>query len=202
MIQATPSKKVPLLNADIEDSNAASPEIRSASTRSAISLDNEDDGFRERKQGHKLFFVCCDTKRAVLWLNTIELMLNIFILTAAVMSDRAKAEGYNRAMIVRGCGMFVTFTTLLGAYWYSKSIVLVGLVHTCYQLTVAVFKITRFNWDGGYNEESELEVLLPIIWNSLLFYAEGMFISEVNDGIMSSQTYKRREMYSCCCDIL
>ena len=138
MIQATPSKKVPLLNPDIEDSNAASPEIRRPSTRSAISLDNnEEDGLPERKQGHKLFFVFCDTKRAVLWLNTIELMLNIFILTTAVMSDRAKAEGYNKAMIVRGCGMFVTFTTLLGAYWYSKSIVLVGLEHTCYQLPTA-----------------------------------------------------------------
>lgn len=198
MIKATPSKK-PLLNAEIEDSNAASSEDKI--TTSAITMGNDEEGVRETKKGHKLFFICCDTKRAVLWLNTIVLLLNIFIITAAIVqSDRAKAEGYTQAMIVRGCGLFVTFTTILGAYWYSKSIVLVGLVFTCYHFTVSIFKISRYNWDGGYNEEGKLAVILPVIWNSLLFYAEGMFISEINDDTMSAETYKRREKYSCCCN--
>mmetsp|Transcript_12175 Transcript_12175/g.26267 ORF Transcript_12175/g.26267 Transcript_12175/m.26267 type:complete len:129 (+) Transcript_12175:1898-2284(+) len=127
-------------------------------------------------------------------------MVNIAILTAAVVSDRERAEGYTQEIIVRGCGMFVTFTTLLGAYWYSKSIVLVGLAFTTYQLTVAVFKCARYNWDGGYNEDGLMDVIVPAVWYTLLFYAEGVFISEVNDGIMTPETYKRRERYSCCCN--
>ena len=128
-------------------------------------LDNEKEGLRERKKAHRIFFVCCDTERTVLWLNTIILLLNMFKLTAAIMqSDRARSEGYTKAkaMIVSGCDMFVTFT-LLGAYWYSKSIIHVGLVHTCYQLTVPVFKVTRYNWERGYNEDGKLEVMLPVM---------------------------------------
>mmetsp|Transcript_19434 Transcript_19434/g.41556 ORF Transcript_19434/g.41556 Transcript_19434/m.41556 type:complete len:204 (+) Transcript_19434:205-816(+) len=202
MIKAAPSKKQPLLNAGTNKSNAATHENRRDAV-SVITIENEETkvGVRERKKGHKFFFVCCDTKRAVIWLNTLILMVNVFTLTAAVVqTDRVKADGYVQAIIVRCCGMFVTFTTLLGAYWYSKSIVLVGLAFTCYQLTIAVFKCARYNWNGGYNEDGPLDVIVPAVWYTLLFYAEGAFISEVNDGIMSAETYKRRERYSCCCN--
>lgn len=191
-------KKQPLLSAQLMDeidkkNKASSPSDKS--TLSVITLD-EDESF-EKKKGHKLFFFCCDSKRAVIVLNTIVLMVNIMALTVAI---RRAAEGYEKAIVVRSCGMFVTITTILGAYWYSKTVVLVGLAFTCYMLTVAIIKVARHNWDGGYNEDGPLDVIVPVFWHALIFYAEAVFISECNDGIMSPETYKRRERYSCCCN--
>mmetsp|Transcript_54041 Transcript_54041/g.114773 ORF Transcript_54041/g.114773 Transcript_54041/m.114773 type:complete len:191 (-) Transcript_54041:162-734(-) len=189
-----------MLDAEIDMSNAASSESESAS-KCAITKDGNEEKGHERKKGHKMFFVCCDTKRAVISLNTIMLMVNVFTLTAAIVgTDHVKTEGYARAVVMRSCGMLVTFTTILGAYWYSKSLVTVGLLFTCYLLTVAIVEAARYNSNSGYNEDELLKVLVPTIWYSLVFYAEGTFISEVADGIMSAETYKRRERYSCCCN--
>mmetsp|Transcript_22871 Transcript_22871/g.39127 ORF Transcript_22871/g.39127 Transcript_22871/m.39127 type:complete len:203 (+) Transcript_22871:288-896(+) len=199
MFTSKPSKK-PLLNAEIEDPNAALPKTRQPKREVAVgNEEEEEEGVRERKLGHKLFFCCCDTKRAVLWLNITFLLLNIFTFTAAIArKDVERAEGFTQGMIMRGCFMFVTFSTILGAWWYSKTIVLVGLIFTTYQLTVAVMKASKYDWNGGYNEDGELEVILSLIWNMLLFYAEGAFIWELNDGIITAETYKRRERYCCC----
>lgn len=219
MFKAKPSKE-PLLNLDAEvgDSDDAAPPSNRVASRRKPRLTAEIDAAHVAsstpgrtavppgdaaeeipKQGHKLFFVCCDTKRAVVWCNTLVFLLNVFTLTGAVMSDKARAEGYAQALIVRGCGMFVVLTTIFGAYTYSKGVVLVGLLFTCYHLTLAILHAAQYSWDGGYNEQGKLEVILPVLWNSLLFYAEGMFISEVNDGIMTKETYKTREKYICCC---
>ena len=131
MVEPTPSKK-PLLNADIEYSNPM-PRLPKTEALQAPLYWTMRGGLSKRKKGHMFFFVCCDTRRAVLCLNTTMLLLNMSTLTAAVMQlDCVKAEGYMKVMIVRGCGMFVPFTTLPRAFWYSKSIVIVGLTHTCY----------------------------------------------------------------------
>lgn len=173
------------------------------STTSAITMDVDGDQVREKKEGHKFFLICCDTKRAVLYLNSIVLLLNIFTLAVAVSkavsNDDPTADGFVKAIIIRSCGLFVTFTAILGAYWYSKSLVSVGLLFTCYQLTVATIGLARYNWTGGYNEDGKLEVLLPAVWYALMFYAEAAFVSEVHDGVMNHETYQRREKYSCCC---
>ena len=124
---------------------------------------DDDNVVREKKQGHKFFFLCCDTKRAVIFLNTAILLLNLFTFTAAAVQVDPETEGFYRAMVVRACGMFVTFSTLLGAYWYSKSVVLVGLIFTCYQLTAAIIKTVRYDWGLGseYNEDSKIQIVSP-----------------------------------------
>ena len=165
------------------------------------SAENEEPFIgREKKKGHKFFFFCCDSKRAVIWLAMPMFMLNLMALTLGAVRGDPSMEGYVQAMVVRGCGMFVMFTTILGAWWYNKIIVLVGLLFVCYQLTMAIIGISKYDWQSDYNEDGKLEILLPLVWNVLLFYAEAVFISEVNDGIMSDETYKRREKYSCCCN--
>jgi len=209
MIKAKPTKE-PLLDADAGNSTEgkkwsqtpilnAEIEIDEAAFAKALRDDDEDEDAREEKRGHKLFFVCCDTKRAVVWLNTAVLLLNVFTLTGALVRRDEWTEGYQQALIVRVCGMCVTLATLFGAYSYSKSVVLVGLAFTAYRLTVAVLGVAQHDWRGGDNEKTELQVLLPLLGNVLLFYAEAMFVLEVNDGIMSKETYKSREKYVCCC---
>ena len=155
------------------------------------------------KLGHKFLFVCCDTKRAVIILTSITILLNSLTFSSAMIKyDGTNAEGFNGAMVMLGCGIFVTFCALLGAFWYSKSVVAVGLLYTTYQLTMDIIGISKYDWSssgGGDDGGGKLAVLLPLIVNALIFYAEAMFISEVNDGIMSKGTYKARERYSCCC---
>ena len=160
--------------------------------------------FRGGKLGHKFLFVCCDSKRAVVVLTSTMLLLNGLVIASAVIEHGGQgAEGFVNAMVMHACGMFVTFCVLLGAFWYSIHVVVVGLVYAAYQLTVGIIRITRYDWDGGGDGDTgKLVVLLPFVMNALIFYAEAVFISEVNEGIISADTYKERERYSCCCNWL
>lgn len=160
---------------------------------------------KEKKKGHKFLFFCCDSKRAVIILNTFMCVLSSFVFTMALLnrdnsssSNDNDISAYKQAMIMQGCGIFITFATILGAFWYSISVVCVGLLFTTYQLTMGIIKMTKFHWTYA-DTNSIVGVLLPIAINILLFYAEGLFISEISDGIMSDETYIKRERHSCCC---
>lgn len=216
MFNKKSSKKEPLLNAEIEDSNArASETIKSASavmgsmgimqnegkTNSAIDrqseqgCDDEEEGAtRQKKRGHRLFFCCCDSKRAVVWINMAILLLNLFTFTNTIMNVDSETEGYMQVLIIKGCGILVTLATIVGAFMYSKSIVFVGLMFACYQLSMALIKIVR-NGEGG--DDTNTAVLYLVI-NLVNFYAEAVFISEVTDEVLTPETYKARER-SCCC---
>ncbi|KAL3778744.1 hypothetical protein ACHAW5_010349 [Stephanodiscus triporus] len=107
-------------------------------------------------------------------------------------------------MVVQGCGIFVTLCALLGAFWYSAWAVGVGLLYASYQIAMGIIRITGYDWGdaGGGNDDDgdgKLVVVLPLVVNVLVFYAEAVYISEVFDGTISEETYKRRERYSCCC---
>lgn len=160
---------------------------------------------KEKKKGHKFLFFCCDSKRAVIILNTFMFVLSSFVFTMAILnrdpsnsSNDDDISAYKQAMIMQGCGIFITFATILGAFWYSISVVCVGLLFTTYQLTMGIIKMTKFHWTYA-DTNSIVGVLLPVSINILLFYAEGLFISEISDGIMSDETYISRERYSFCC---
>jgi hypothetical protein len=166
-------------------------------------LEGGPGGYSTVKLGHKFLFLCCDTKRAVVILTSISMLLNSFAFASAMIKyNGSNAEGFVGAMVMLGCGIFVTFCAFLGAFWYSKSVVAVGLLYVAYQLTMDVIRVSKYDWSssGGDDDDGgKLAVLFPLIVNGLIFYAEAMFISEVNDGIMSRGTYKTRERYSCCC---
>lgn len=162
---------------------------------------------KEKKVGQKFLFFCCDSKRAVIILNTFMCVLSSFVFTMALLnrdnsssssSNDDDISAYKQAMIMQGCGIFITFATILGAFWYSISVVCVGLLFTTYQLTMGIIKMTKFHWTYA-DTNSIVGALLPVAINILLFYAEGLFISEISDGIMSDETYITRERYSCCC---
>ena len=141
-------------------------------------------------------------------LTSTMLLLNALVLASAVIEHGGRGvEGFANAVVMQACGMLVTFCVLLGAFWYSIHVVVVGLVYAAYQLAIGIIRITRYDWDGGGGtdddgETGKLVVVLPFVMNALIFYAEAVFISEVNDGIISADTYKERERYSCCCNWL
>ncbi len=185
---------------DVEQGDVISETVEKVEGREGEQED-ELEYVYEAKRGHKFLFCCCDTKRAVIWLNYVVLLFHILILTATIMNGNREADGFVKAMVMQACGMFIAFATLLGAYWYSKTIVGVGLIYACYHLTVGIMNMAKYNWTGD-NEDGKLVVILPFLWYILTFYAEAMFIVELHDGTMSRETYKNREMYSCCCDSL
>ena len=121
--------------------------------------------------------------------------------TGRRQAGRAYLSAVVVARVGAGCGIFITFATIVGAFWYSMTVVGVGLLFTSYQLTRGIIKVTKFSWTTTttMNSRGVVGVLLPVIINLLLFYAEGLFISEIGDGIMSHETYTSRERYSCCC---
>ena len=185
---------------DVEQGDVISDTVEQVE-REEEEHEEEGEYVYEAKRGHKFLFCCCDTKRAVIWLNYVVLLLNILTLTATIMNGNREADGFVKAIVMQSCGMFITFTALLGAYWYSKTIVGVGLIYACYHLTVGIMNMAKYNWTGD-NEDGKLVVILPFLWYILTFYAEAMFIVELHDGTMSPETYKSREKYSCCCDSL
>mmetsp|Transcript_34801 Transcript_34801/g.83221 ORF Transcript_34801/g.83221 Transcript_34801/m.83221 type:complete len:260 (-) Transcript_34801:251-1030(-) len=152
-----------------------------------------------RKRGHR-FLCCCDSKRAVIYLNLIILLLNLFTFIVTVIKADPAMEGYLRVMIIRGSGLVVTLCTILGAYWYSQGIVAVGLAFTCYLLAMSTLEVVRYDWTpGAYNEDPLIQIIFPLVWNCLIFYADAVFIVEVSDGTITPENYKRRERWSCCC---
>ena len=152
-----------------------------------------------RKRGHR-FLCCCDSKRAVIYLNLIILLLNLFTFIVTLIKVDPSTEGYLRVMIIRGSGLLVTLCTIIGAYWYSHGIVAVGLAFTCYLLAMSTLEVARYDWSpGAYNEDPLIQVIFPLVWNCLIFYADAVFIVEVNDGTITPENYKRRERWSCCC---
>ena len=196
------SGKVSSARADSGRVSSTGDENQQSAVEIDYGLHNEDDELNEKKLGHKFFFCCCDTKRAVLYLNIIILMLSIFTFTAGIVQTDPGSEGFIRAVTVRACGIFITITTILGAYWYSKSVILVGMIYCCYQLAMGIIKMTRYDWRGldGSEDDGKLQVIFPVFWQVLNFYAMAVFLLEVNDGTMSEETYQKREKYSCCCN--
>lgn len=156
----------------------------------------EDD---YKKRGHR-FLCCCDSKRAVIYLNLIILLLNLFTFIITVTKADPAMEGYTRVMVIRGSGLVVTLCTIVGAYWYSQGIVGVGLAFTCYLLSMSILEMVRYDWTpGAYNEDPLIQIIFPLVWNCLIFYADAVFIVEVSDGTITPENYKRRERWSCCC---
>jgi len=211
------SNKLPR-KSDSNQDQSSSPKRSNKSRTSKVAVDGStkrskgtlraSDGGRrtgraaERKQGHR-FLCCCDSKRAVIFLNLIMLLWCVFTFTFTVLRVDPTTEGYIRLMTVRGSSLLVTLCTIMGAYWYSKSIVFIGLAFTCFLMVEAIIECVRYDWSpGGDNENGKLEVLAPLLWNVLIFYADAAFIAELADGTLTPENYKRRERFSCCCYVL
>lgn len=167
-------------------------------------LTSDDESYvYEEKKGHKLFFFLCDTKRAVLILST----LNFFILalTMARNFKNAKANEvpfdisneFTKKFVTHACSLFVDCTTILGAMWYSPMIVAVGFSFDIYRLVVSSMSAAQ-NWVDDPEYITTVTVLAAL--NVMNLYALGAFMWEVHKGVLTQETYQKREKYSCCCE--
>lgn len=167
-------------------------------------LTSDDESYvYEEKKGHKLFFFLCDTKRAVLILSTLNFFL--LALTMARNFKNAKANGvafdisneFTKKFVTHACSLFVDCTTILGAMWYSPMIVAVGFSFDVYQLVVSSMSAAQ-NWVDNPEYITTVTVLAAL--NVMNLYALGAFMWEVHKGVLTKETYQKREKYSCCCE--
>ena len=196
------STRPPNNNTQKKSTTGGGGPARKAQVEQLLTSDDESYVYEEKK-GHKLFFFLCDTKRAVLILST----LNFFILalTMARNFKNAKANDvpfdisneFTKKFVTHACSLFVDCTTILGAMWYSPMIVAVGFSFDIYQLVVSSMSAAQ-NWVDDPEYITTVTVLAAL--NVMNLYALGAFMWEVHKGVLTQETYQKREKYSCCCE--
>jgi hypothetical protein len=157
----------------------------------------------EEKKGHKLFGVCCDSRRAVIIVNALSLVMFICELIAAIVPGSITIDSQNvTAMIFN---IIFTLVIIYGAMKFNQTVVWVGLLWEifilCFWITGASNAIQSFDWSKefpGARESTVAFVVITIIWQFVNIYAEAVFVYESKHGVMTPETYKREEQ-SCCC---
>jgi hypothetical protein len=151
------------------------------------------------RRGHRCCGCCCDVRRAVIIVNTVNIVICLFALLGisvlsridpATIDDdeaRAKIESISDMQIDMGIAEVVIQIIcqsigIYGAVCYNQYLVGVSLL--CY---VAIFIVDLV----------QLE-LLGAIAVAFFAYPSVFFIKQMRNGIMSESTYSI-EKHSCCC---
>eukprot|EP00984_Skeletonema_dohrnii_P012124 scaffold4878_cov117-Skeletonema_dohrnii-CCMP3373.AAC.2 len=157
----------------------------------------------EEKQGHKFFGICCDSRRAVIIVNSLSLVLFICGLIAAVAPGSITISSQNVVAMI--FNILFTIVIISGAISFNQTVVVIGLLWEifiiCYWITGASSTIENFDWSKevpGAKQSTVAFLVITILWQFVTIYAEIMFVYESKQGIMTPETYKREEQ-SCCC---
>jgi hypothetical protein len=152
------------------------------------------------KQGHKCCGFCCDTRRAVIIVDIVNLVLLLIgMIIVVVAHNNVNPDDYNddntktqvekfQDMPLGGflayaiVFMLLCVAGIVGANKYN--VYLVGIAAVAYCVSF-IFSIIQLNYLG-------------MIVAILFVYPHFVFIAEVRKGIMSDENYHNEEM-SCCC---
>lgn len=166
---------------------------------------------------HRIYYFslcsCCDTRRAVITVQSISLILNVIGLAlvqtaadlAAGMSSifddgSLENEIKQRATIssvLYGFGTVVCFFTIIGAFKFNASFVGFGIFWTALQTAVSIV-LSWLSYQESLLSYPIFDAAIRIGVGGLLVYPSAVFVWEARSGIMSAETYHREE-YSCCC---
>jgi hypothetical protein len=154
---------------------------------------------RGDRQGHVCCGCCCDTRRAVIIVNIVDICLKA--LSVALMSmvsnyvDKNYDDDYlkkqwdsEQLSVVLGVIMMALITLafcglgIYGALKYNKSMVIAAGVWHC----INVFLSLKRHDMGG------------IIMAACFAYPHFVFSEEITNGIMTEENYPN-EIHSCCC---
>ncbi|KAL7492120.1 hypothetical protein ACHAWT_001409 [Skeletonema menzelii] len=157
----------------------------------------------EEKKGHKFFGLCCDSRRAVIIVNSLSLVIFICGLIAAIVPGSITVGAQN--IVAMLFNLLFTVVIIGGAMKFNQATVFIGLLWElfiiCYWITGATRTIENFDWSKESPEargSTIAFVVISIIWQFVNIYAEVVFVYETHQGIMTPETYKREEQ-SCCC---
>lgn len=164
----------------------------------------------ESKKGSKCCGQCCDMRRAVIIINIINIILgvvtiavnvsNAAFLTIGIEDDRIKDDFdsvLTDGIIIASVGLAVFIITLWGAMKYNIFAVGLGALYICAAFVAnTVLTIQFFN---SYMVPVPTPTLVVSgVISALFLYPHVGLILELNNGIMTPETYPREEM-SCCC---
>jgi len=186
-----------MINSAFDESSATSPSWAASATSPL--LENYDV---QDKKGHKLFFFCCDSRRATIIVNIISMIVFIACLIAALVPGRIRVS--DQSLVTMFFNIIFTIVILFGAYKWHYIAVLIGLLWEVFILTfwiVGASESMKNTWNQYDNSEKNSTiafVIISIIWQFVVIYAEAIFVYESKSGIMAPDTYEREE-YSCCC---
>jgi hypothetical protein len=159
----------------------------------------EDEG----KKGHKFFGICCDSRRAVIIVNIISLLVFISGLVAALVPGSITVSAQNLVAMI--FNILFTLVIIFGALKFNDTAVTVGLLWEVFIIFFWIIgassTINGTDWSQqfkGARGSTISFVVISIIWQFVNIYAEVVFVYESKYGIMTPDTYKREE-HSCCC---
>jgi len=163
-----------------------------------LATENEDS-----KKGHKLFGFCCDTRRAVMIVNILSLIMFFAGIIAAAVPGRVSMGAQSDVVMVFNIAF--TFVIFYGAWKWSYMCVLIGLLWEVFILVFWIVSassaVKNTDWSAepaGAKSSTMAFVVLSILWQFVVIYAEVMFAWESKKGIMTPETYAREEQSIIC----
>ena len=156
-------------------------------------IDSWIDNAENTKQGRKFFGCCCDSRRAVIVVNTLDIILCV----ACYISFASQAEFTGMQISVWVVNQIWNVTLILGAVYYSDIIAIMGVMWQLFKLMSDIYIFVAYHQEGVVTSVVYISFAIPLIICTI--YANSLFAYEVRNDIMSKATYKRRERYSCCC---
>ena len=150
------------------------------------------------KKGRKFFGCCCDSRRAVIVTNILDIILCIILYICSAF--QTSLSGLQITVWV--VNQIWNTATILGAFYYSDIIVIMGVLWQLFKMSAIIYHFAEYYAPSKSLEERValifyLCIAIPLI--ILTIFANSLFAFEVRRNIMSKETYKKRERYSCCC---
>lgn len=189
----TPEESIPKMASDDQ------PEWSDDKPETPLLPVEEEEG----KKGHKFFGFCCDSRRAVIIVNMLSLVLFICGLIAAVVPGSVTVDTQNIVAMI--FNILFTVAIIIGAMKFNESTIVMGLLWEIFIIFFwiigAASTINRLDWGkepAGAKGGTIAFVVISIIWQFVNIYAEVMLVWEIKYGIITPETYKQQEQ-SCCC---
>lgn len=148
-----------------------------------------------KKQGHRVL-CCCDSRKAVILINLIALVLVVAgIIAGAVEGTLDSSISY----IVAYCiSILFYFIVMCSALQFHRCAVIVAIIWNVVQIVwMSVGLVMERETLAQEADKTPIIIYFSIFYVLHLFilYAEGVYVSEVGKGVMSRETHAR-EKYS------
>ncbi len=151
---------------------------------------------RGKKQGHRVLCLC-DSRKAVMIINLLALVLVIGGIIAAAVDDTLKSDV---ATIVGYCvDILFYLIVMFSALQFHRFAVIVAIIWTVASIvwTSVILIIDREKLAEETSNQLDVIIFFAVYYVIHLFviYVEWIYVSEVGKGIMSRETHSR-EKYS------
>lgn len=180
-----------------------------------------DESDKLEKVGGVCCGCCCDYRRAVIIVDIIMIVLSILSLVTTPLIDAEDRYEYKDIdddavldklddtkvplTVIAALGVVFFVAPLIGAIKYRSSMVMFGILWlvVSYISQVVIIVLNTNDADKLTNDDESVDTPVPgfvisFIVIALVIYPHAMLVRELQQGIMTKETYIR-EKHSCCC---